>query len=83
MSWPFFSYGIVNSVFFGVYGNTLKWFDKGEEKRKSSYMNIHLAGCVGGAAQLFPAIPIDYIKVVLQSQIPHEHGLKGNVCNSK
>lgn len=74
MSTPLLSYGIVNSVYFGVYGNTLKILEESREKRKSSYLNIYLAGCVGGAAQLIPVIPTDYIKVVLQSQIPRHKG---------
>lgn len=72
LSWPLVSFGIVNSVYFGVYGNTLKLLEKDRENRKSSYANIFLAGCVGGAFQLIPAVPFDYIKVVLQSQIPHQ-----------
>lgn len=77
MSTPLLSYGIVNSVYFGVYGNTLKILEESREKRKSSYLNIYLAGCVGGAAQLIPVIPTDYIKVVLQSQIPRHKGGTG------
>ncbi|KAL3873808.1 hypothetical protein ACJMK2_036893 [Sinanodonta woodiana] len=72
LSWPVLSYGVVNSVFFGVYGNTLKFLEKDRIKRRSSYLNVYLAGCVGGAAQIAFVIPIDYIKVVLQSQIPHD-----------
>ncbi|OWF47200.1 solute carrier family 25 member 45-like [Mizuhopecten yessoensis] len=77
LSWPLMSYGVVNSVLFGVYGNTLKFLDKDKDTKKSSYLNIYLAGCVGGAAQLIPVIPTDYVKVVLQSQIvPDTHGTK-------
>ncbi|XP_022329157.1 solute carrier family 25 member 45-like [Crassostrea virginica] len=74
MSTPLLSYGIVNSVYFGVYGNTLKLLEENRETRKSSYLNIYMAGCAGGAAQLIPVIPTDYIKVVLQSQIPRHKG---------
>ena len=72
LSWPFFSLGIVNSVFFGVYGTTLKLLESDRSKRTSNYLNIYLSGCVGGAAQLVFVIPVDYIKVALQSQIPHD-----------
>ncbi|XP_061194244.1 solute carrier family 25 member 45-like [Saccostrea echinata] len=72
MSTPLLSYGVVNSVYFGVYGNTLKFLEDDREMRKSSYLNIYLAGCAGGAAQLIPVIPTDYVKVVLQSQIPRD-----------
>ena len=71
LSWPLFSFGVVNSVFFGVYGNTLKFLESDKGKRKSNYLNIYLSGCVGGAAQLIFVVPVDYIKTALQSQIPH------------
>lgn len=66
------SFGAVNSVFFGVYGNTLKYLEKDKDNRKSSLINIYLAGCTGGMAQLVLVIPTDHVKVVLQSQIPHD-----------
>ncbi|KAL5008838.1 hypothetical protein ScPMuIL_014419 [Solemya velum] len=71
MAWPLFSYGLVNSVFFGVYGNTLKLIQSDRTKRKTSYWHIYIAGCAGGAAQTIVACPIDFVKVVLQSQIQH------------
>ena len=75
LSWPLVSFGIVNSVFFGVYGNTLKFLESDKTKRKSNYLNIYLSGCVGGAAQLVFVVPVDYIKTALQSQIPHQTGV--------
>lgn len=72
LSWPLMSFGAVNSVFFGVYGNTLKYLEKDKDNRKSSHINIYLAGCTGGMAQLVLVIPTDHVKVVLQSQIPHD-----------
>ena len=72
LSWPLCSFGIVNSVFFGVYGNTLKFLESDKSKRKSNYLNIYLSGCVGGAVQLMFVVPVDYIKTALQSQIPHQ-----------
>ena len=83
MSTPLLSYGIVNSVYFGVYGTTLKLLEENRETRKSSYLNIYMAGCAGGAAQLIPVIPTDYIKVVLQSQIPRHKGDAGTDRLSK
>ena len=71
LSYPLISYGVVNSLFFGVYGNSLKWLDRDRSDKKSSYLNIYLAGCIGGTAQLVALVPVDLIKVVLQSQIPH------------
>lgn len=71
LSYPLISYGIVNSLFFGVYGNSLKWLDRDRSDKKSSYLNIYIAGCIGGTAQLVALVPVDLVKVVLQSQIPH------------
>lgn len=71
LSYPLFSYGVVNSIFFGVYGNALRWLDRGKKEKKSSNLNIYLAGCIGGAAQLVVLVPVDLVKVLLQSQIPH------------
>ena len=36
------------------------------------YINVYIAGCAGGLAFQPIAIPFDYIKVVLQSQIQHD-----------
>ncbi|XP_071080406.1 solute carrier family 25 member 45-like [Haliotis cracherodii] len=73
MSWPLLSYGVINSVFFGVYGNTLQFMQRmRNELDRASYADIYVAGCVGGAAQLVIACPVDLCKVILQSQIPHE-----------
>ncbi|XP_056022501.1 solute carrier family 25 member 45-like isoform X2 [Ostrea edulis] len=77
LSTPLLFYGVVNSVFFGVYGNTLKFLEGDRDKRRSSYLNIYLAGCAGGATQLIPGIPTDYVKVVLQSQIPRHSADSG------
>ncbi|XP_069118326.1 solute carrier family 25 member 45-like [Argopecten irradians] len=69
MSWPLFSTGFTTSIFYGVYGNTLTFLEPDKSKQKSAYGKIVLAGSVAGFTQGFPVIPIDYIKVVLQSQI--------------
>ena len=66
------SYGVINSVFFGVYGNTLRYLI--HDKGKASNTDIFLAGCMGGLAQLSVACPVDVVKVVLQSQIAHPTG---------
>lgn len=80
LSYPLFSYGVVNSIFFGVYGNVLRWLDRGKKEKKSSNLNIYLAGCIGGAAQLVVLVPVDLVKVLLQSQIPHP--TKGHAVDS-
>ncbi len=70
MGFPLVSYGVINSVFFGVYGHTLrKMVGEGPNKATVSYRAIFLAGCAGGLAQLVVACPVDVVKVILQSQI--------------
>ncbi|WAR19111.1 S2545-like protein, partial [Mya arenaria] len=72
LSWPLFSYGLVNSVFFGTYASTLKVLGSHTGHSKApEFLPILVAGSVGGVAQLSVSVPIEVIKVVLQSQIPH------------
>jgi solute carrier family 25 protein 45/47 len=66
MSYPILSAGAMNSLFFGVYGVTLRAIAKNEEK--PSHQNIFLAGCAGGAAQLAISCPVDLVKIKLQMQ---------------
>lgn len=61
------SVGFLNSIFFGIYGNTLRFLDNGE--KDPSYKSIFLAGAVAGAVQAIPACNIELVKVKLQSQI--------------
>ena len=79
LGFPLASYGVVNSVFFGMYGSTLKYL-KGSDNRKSSYREVYIAGCVGGFAQLFVACPVDVVKVVLQSQMSKSAGTWCKTC---
>ncbi|OWF38407.1 Solute carrier family 25 member 45 [Mizuhopecten yessoensis] len=79
LSWPMLSAGVINSVYFGVYGYTLKALGGSKEENNAPhYLKILFAGCLGGVVQLIPACPAEVIKVVLQSQIPH-----GNVQGAK
>ncbi len=68
LGFPVLSYGVVNSIYFGVYGNALRRFSSGVDK--PSYGHVFVAGGIGGAAQIVVACPVDVVKVVLQSQIP-------------
>ena len=70
LGFPFVTYGLVNSIFFGVYGNTLKFLEA-SGNGKTKYFNVYLAGCIGGATQLVVACPVDVIKVILQAQLPN------------
>ena len=78
MSYPLLSAGIMNSIFFGVYGNTLETIKKARyesevenHNHKPSKLDIFLAGCVAGAAQLIVACPVDLVKIKLQTQNGH------------
>ena len=71
MAFPLGAVGILNSVFFGVYGNLLRqWYpDVGSGKSETpSYTAVFLAGGLAGAVQAIPACPIDLVKVRLQAQ---------------
>ena len=61
------SYAAINSIFFGVYGQTLRYL--GAENGRASHRAVFLAGCAGGLVQLSVACPVDVVKVILQSQI--------------
>lgn len=77
MAFPLVSVGILNSIFFGVYGNSLRMLGKlGEASGSRSkegremdhaYGTILLAGAFGGAVQAIPASPIELVKIKLQS----------------
>lgn len=73
MSFPVLSAGIMNSLFFGVYGTSLRHVQsqlKGDAQDLSepSLTAVFLAGCLGGAAQLGVACPVDLAKIKLQVQ---------------
>lgn len=72
LSWPLFSYGLVNSMFFGTYASTLKLLGSSAVPgSEPNLVHILVAGSVGGVTQLSVAVPVEVMKVVLQSQIPH------------
>ena len=78
MASPLLTYGVVNAIFFGVYGNCLKVLQRVKKHNRITYMDVFVSGCVAGAAQVFVACPADLFKVVLQSQIPHEVSTSSN-----
>ncbi|KAK6182386.1 hypothetical protein SNE40_010090 [Patella caerulea] len=85
LAWPMLSYGAVNSIFFGVYGSSLRVFQRllGNEGSKPGYLSIYMSGCVAGAAQLGLACPVDLIKVILQSQISNETKNSGSQTQNR
>ena len=69
MWYPILSAGAMNSMFFGVYGTSLKLIEKSDALNHSGqYTKTFLAGCAGGAAQLVIACPVDLVKIKLQTQ---------------
>ncbi|CAD5122562.1 DgyrCDS10978 [Dimorphilus gyrociliatus] len=67
MAFPLVSVGFLNSIFFGVYGNALKFIDNGD--KEPSYSSIFMSGAFAGAIQAVPASTIELVKVKLQGQI--------------
>jgi solute carrier family 25 (mitochondrial carnitine/acylcarnitine transporter), member 20/29 len=77
MSFPVLSAGIMNSLYFGVYGTSLRHMQsqlKGDadEVSEPSLTTVFFAGCLGGAAQLGVACPVDLAKIKLQIQTGNE-----------
>jgi hypothetical protein len=70
MLYPMVSAGALNSLFFGVYGLSLRGLTslRGDSSSKPNYFEIYLAGCAGGLAQLVIACPVDLAKIKLQTQ---------------
>ena len=99
MSYPILAAGALNSIYFGVYGGTLRLLTdlrsnnngenglKNHAQRKdgtkdsggtsaavkgaraqTSKVDVFVAGCAGGAAQLVVACPVDLVKIKLQTQ---------------
>jgi hypothetical protein len=64
---PLASYGFINSLLFGVYGNTIKWLNNGETTNKPSLTSVWLAGTISGCFICFPNNPLEVIKLQLQT----------------
>ncbi|GFO11970.1 solute carrier family 25 member [Plakobranchus ocellatus] len=69
MMFPVVSYGFVNAVFFGVYGNTIKFLEPDHSISPSNFQ-VYTAGCVAGSVQLLLSCPVEVVKCTMQSQIP-------------
>ena len=71
LAFPLATVGVLNSIFFGVYGNTLKHLAAGRSKDTPTryYGNIFAAGAVAGAVQAVPATTIDLVKIRLQANM--------------
>jgi solute carrier family 25 protein 45/47 len=70
MSFPMLSAGVMNSVFFGVYGSTLRMMESWglATTENPSLTAVFAAGCMGGLGQVGIACPVDLVKIKLQAQ---------------
>ncbi|XP_055683335.1 solute carrier family 25 member 45 isoform X1 [Lutzomyia longipalpis] len=72
MTFPVLTTGLLNSMLFGIYGNTLRNLQLGvaDEKlrKKLQPQHIFIAGSVGGFLQAFVANPIELVKIRLQTR---------------
>ncbi len=71
MAFPLVSVGFLNSIFFGVYGNTMRWlcqYRYGDKNAKPLYLDIFLVGGLAGGIQAFPACTMELVKIKLQAQ---------------
>ncbi len=66
MAFPLASVGFLNSIFFGVYGNSIRRLT--DDVHHPPYFAIFVAGGFAGAIQGIPACTIELVKVKLQAQ---------------
>jgi len=67
LSYPVYTVGAINAIFFGVYTRTLDSLSTSSAMTSSRLLSVFTAGCVAGAAQLSLAVPVDLVKVRLQA----------------
>ncbi|XP_037072322.1 solute carrier family 25 member 45-like [Pollicipes pollicipes] len=71
MSFPLAANGALNALYFGVYSNSLRVLDWAlgarDDAGRPAYGRVFVAGCVGGLAQLVVAVPVDLVKIQLQT----------------
>ncbi|XP_043224964.1 solute carrier family 25 member 45-like [Amphibalanus amphitrite] len=70
LAFPLVSAGAVNSVFFGVYYNCLRHLNSGGGGggAEAPLRHVAAAGALGGLAQLAVAVPVDLVKIQLQTR---------------
>ena len=69
LAFPLVSAGAVNSVFFGVYSSCLRWLDGGRGgSGEPSLRHVAVAGGLGGVVQLSVAVPVELVKIQLQTR---------------
>ncbi|GLH00040.1 Congested-like trachea protein [Gryllus bimaculatus] len=80
MSFPLLLAGVQNSVFFGVYGNTLRVLQnvqgadvnrrscgEGSRPNRHWHINVYFAGFIAGFVHTFLACPVELIKIKIQA----------------
>ena len=77
LSYPIYTVGAINAIFFGVYTRALDSLSTPDTRALDSLVTsdmarpgllpVFTAGCVAGAAQLSLAVPVDLVKVRLQA----------------
>ena len=67
LSYPVYTVGAINAIFFGVYTRTLERLSTSPAMAGSRLLPVFTAGCVAGTAQLSLAVPVDLVKVRLQA----------------
>lgn len=79
LSYPLWTTGLLNSLYFGFYGNSLRMIE--ETKGQQSYRNCceygtvykgwhfdcFVAGCIGGTVATLVNTPIELVKTILQA----------------
>lgn len=81
MFFPLLLAGVQNSIFFGIYGNVLRTFQKlqgenvnrrtcgeGLQPNKYWHLNVYFAGFLAAFIHSFVGCPVDLIKIKLQAQ---------------
>ncbi|XP_060062895.1 solute carrier family 25 member 45-like [Ylistrum balloti] len=68
LSWPLCSILFTNGVFWGVNNAALNLLNQGFTTEDVEFRRRYIAGCIGSLAEMTFVIPIDHVKVILQSQ---------------
>ncbi|XP_031633051.1 solute carrier family 25 member 45-like [Contarinia nasturtii] len=75
---PLCSTGFMNSIIFGVYGNSFRIYQNmtssEESKQKYWFTHVFLGGCTAGLIKAICACPIELSKVRLQVKVNNETG---------
>ena len=70
LSLPFVVYGPMNSLLFGIYGNTLNILsgnNSNTSQENSSFSDIFIAGTISGSILSIPNNPLEVIRIQLQT----------------